>query len=378
MTKILFDALSLDGRPSGTRSRLVRLVPELTRRGHQVTVVHRRQLDAEAKLTMRSASLVEIAPAASPGPLGRLAMQRLVYRRLLASVSPQWVSAETWPMPPADGLVPVIHDLRYLDLGFPFRTLFERWLREGCARAARIHTDSAMVAGQLVDRFDIDRRRIDVVPIGVLMPDLALLREAARPIDAPYVVVVGREEPRKGFSLIREVAARLTDYGITVVRVGRRPHDPVSWGYRGGDKTEDGNLHQEGPRPRGPVSYRGIVSDGARDVLYYNAVAVLVASKLEGYSLVPLEGLAAGAWVVVSDIASHREILGDAATFFAVGDADAALSRILEAARASRMERSDRVERGRSRAARFSPAHSADAFEQSLSAAEGHGSADHT
>lgn len=85
--------------------------------------------------------------------------------------------------------------------------------------------------------------------------------------------------------------------------------------------------------------------------------------------MVPLEGLAAGAWVVASDIPAHRETLGDAAAFFPVGDADAAVVHLLEAAKASPSERAERSARGRQQAARFSVVHAADAFETSLTIA---------
>lgn len=366
MATILFDAMSLDGRPSGTRTRVVRLVPELVRRGHAVTVLHGRELDADARATMGLASLVEVSPAPGPGPLRRLALQAAVYRRQQQSLEPEWVSAETWPMPRVTGLLPVIHDLRYLSLGKGFVTVFEHFVRDACARAARIHTDSAVVAGQVAARFSIDRDRIDVVPIGVLTPDLATLREAVPPVDGPYVVVVGHDEPRKDLALVREVSAGLTRQGITLIRVGRRPGERVSRGYRAGRVKETG---RRGEREESPGRHLGIVSDEVRDVLYHHAIAVLVASREEGYGLVPLEGLAAGAWVVASDIPAHREILGDGASFFTPGDSREAYTCLLQASRASPGERQERIVAGRSQALRFTPARSADAFEASLSAA---------
>jgi glycosyltransferase involved in cell wall biosynthesis len=96
---------------------------------------------------------------------------------------------------------------------------------------------------------------------------------------------------------------------------------------------------------------------------------VLAPSRLEGFGLVPLEALAHGAWVVASAIPAHVEVLGDAADFFEPGDRDAAVAAIVAASKATPEERAARSARARARAATWSPARAADAFEASLRAA---------
>jgi len=53
------------------------------------------------------------------------------------------------------------------------------------------------------------------------------------------------------------------------------------------------------------------------------ARVVLCPAREEGFGMVPLEALAAGRPVVVSDIPAHREVCGDAALYAPVGDVDA-------------------------------------------------------
>ncbi len=366
---ILFDAMSLDGKPSGTRTRLLRLVPELVERGHAVTVAHGPAFDEGARAALKRASLVEVSPPPGPGPLRRLGLQRLVYRRLQREAAPDVVSAETWPMPHVDGLIPVVHDLRYLGLGLPFRALFHQLLRDACERAVRIHTESKTVATQLTQLISLDPARIDVVPIGVPLPDITALDQSDPDTAQPYVLVVGHDEPRKNYSVVAELARALCGSDIRVVRAGRRPGDRVSRGYRAGTSRLCSSSSRLAQRDSGPVDHIGIVTDARRDVLYRHATAVIVPSRLEGYGLVPLEALAAGAVVIASDIPAHREILGDAALFFDPASPDALVAVVGRAMRAREDERADRVHRGRARAAQFSPRHSAEAFEASLAAA---------
>jgi hypothetical protein len=53
------------------------------------------------------------------------------------------------------------------------------------------------------------------------------------------------------------------------------------------------------------------------------ARVVLCPAREEGFGMVPLDALAAGRPVVVSDIPAHREVCGDAALYAPVGDVDA-------------------------------------------------------
>jgi len=77
---------------------------------------------------------------------------------------------------------------------------------------------------------------------------------------------------------------------------------------------------------------------------------VLCPAREEGFGMVPLEALAAGRPVVVSDIPAHREVWGDAALYAPVGDVDAWCAAV-ETALASEAEWGTR---GRARAALWS------------------------
>ena len=67
----------------------------------------------------------------------------------------------------------------------------------------------------------------------------------------------------------------------------------------------------------------GRVDDAELAALYAGARATVLPSHLEGFGFTPLESLAAGTPVVVSDLPPLRETLGEAAVFVPPGDAAA-------------------------------------------------------
>lgn len=366
MSHLLFDAQGLDSRPSGTKTRLLRLVPELVHRGHEVTVLHRPGLDADARLALRSAYLVEWKHAPPRNPVARGLLQRSLYKQVLASVEVDLVTAETWPMPGVDNLVPAVHDLRYLGLRQPVPFIFLRMLNQAAKRALRVHVLSHTMARALVGTGRVDPAKIDVVPLSVESSDLARLAATPSPLDVPYVFVVGHAEPRKDLPLVGALARCLRPRGVEVVRAGRGETEGSSKGYRAGRAPRDFSYNPDDTQALRAV---GIVTDSMLERWYHHSVAVIAPSRHEGFGLVPLEALAAGAWVIASSIPAHREVLADAADFFSPGSVAEAMEAVERALEAAREVRQARQNAGRIRAAAFNTSSAADAFESSMTLA---------
>ncbi|HYC75987.1 MAG TPA: glycosyltransferase, partial [Planctomycetota bacterium] len=338
-----FDARSLDAGPSGTKTRLLRLAPELARRGSAVAVLHAPELDAAARAALGGCRLLETAGPAR-GALRRAFAARRRHAEAARAFAPDVVVAETWPMPPVApaALIAVVHDLRRLERFGPSRALFRRWLATGAAAATRVHAVSETVAAAL-RAAGVAEGKIDVVPNAVDVLDAERLKAATPPdLGGRFVLVAGHAEPRKDHALAAAVARAIADLGVVVVRVGR------------------GRLRSPAVRDL------GVVDDAVRDALFLRAEAVLAPSRLEGFGLAPLEAAAAGGRVVASDIPAHRETLGEAADYFAVGDVDEAARHVRAACLAGALERAGRAHQARARAALWSPMRAAEAFEASL------------
>ena len=154
-----------------------------------------------------------------------------------------------------------------------------------------------------------------------------------------YALSVGRLTPEK----------RVEDM---VAAVGRMAN-PVPLAVAGDDASGGGygqRLHQlAGGRPE--VVFTGYRFDAELAALFAGAMAFVTASELEGLPLTLLEAMSYGIPCLASDIAPHREVLGDDHPwFFPVGEV-AALAALLETAAASPGLRAEIGQRGRERVA---------------------------
>jgi glycosyltransferase involved in cell wall biosynthesis len=180
---------------------------------------------------------------------------------------------------------------------------------------------------QLVER-DVPgvRDRLTVIPNGV---DVAAIRAAEpRPTDGPLLVAFGRLEPYKQLDrLIGALAELPPDWRLAIAGEG-----PARAGLT--ELVAASGL-------AGRVEILGRIPDGELRSLLRAASVVASLSRHEAYGLTLVEGLAAGASVVASDIPAHREVLeGQQATSLVPVDASAAAvaAAILERVAAGRPE----------------------------------------
>lgn len=152
-------------------------------------------------------------------------------------------------------------------------------------------------------------------------PDLESLR--------PFVLFVGRPEPRKGFDVAVEAMERVRkENRVNFVVVGRGERDVPEWAVGLGEVSQD------------------------RLPSVYAAAHVYLAPSLRGesFGIVLAEAMAAGTPVVCSDIAGYREASAGAALTFETGKAEEAATKVL-AVLDDESLRSDLVRRGDVRAA---------------------------
>jgi glycosyltransferase involved in cell wall biosynthesis len=247
-----------------------------------------------------------------------------------------------------------VHDLAIYrnSAWFPrFQPLSTRWVvPRSLARADMLIAVSAHTARDLEDLFDVPRSHVEVIPNGVASrfrpmsgQDLAQARARLK-LPERYVLFVGTIEPRKNLPTLLEAWAMLRDRPDLVIVGG--------WGWR-----------YEPIRERisrlGPGVHHLDALDPADLPAVYNLARVLAhPAWYEGFGLPPLEAMACGTPVVVSDRASLPDLVGNAGVVVAADDPDAwrsALEKLLgDSSRAADMRR-----RGILRAAEFSWARSA-------------------
>jgi glycosyltransferase involved in cell wall biosynthesis len=248
-----------------------------------------------------------------------------------------------------------VHDLSFLVMPdtMPWRyRAYWKWAYGTAARGSvALTTVSEFTRRDLVHRLGWDLSRISVVPSGVdpvFSPATSVaeldgrLRLAGVP--RPYVLFVGTLQPRKGLDTLFEAFAQLRrDHpDLHLVLAGAR-----GWGYPEPDAMA--RLYGVG----GAVQHRTSATLPEIADLYRGARLLLFPSRFEGFGLPPLEAMACGTPVVVTDTSSLPEVCGDAALYAPVGRADF-LAEQAERLLSDAGLRRQMVESGLARAAEFS------------------------
>lgn len=226
--------------------------------------------------------------------------------------SPNFVLAPVWRA----ATVLTVHDLAFLlrpeCADAKLRDYLEKTVPRSVARADFILADSENTQDDLICLLGVQPSRVEVVPGGVeerFAPVLQVsaLEEMRGRISggAPFILSVGMIEPRK--NLVRLIEA----FEIWKSRTGL-PHKLVLAGKRGW--LSDPIYRRAAESRYSPdIVFSGFIADADLPLLYSAADLFAFPSLYEGFGLPPLEAMACGTPVVVSDSSSLPEVVGDAA-----------------------------------------------------------------
>lgn len=210
-------------------------------------------------------------------------------------------------------LLPQYDDPSYVSRDRPVDSAYYRLLARGIRRANRVIAVSEHVRRDLVHLGVVDAS-IDVVPMGVnrqvFRPRGPTETRAVRamyhiPSQRPFILFVGSEHPRKNMEGLLRAFARLSEE-VVLVKVGA-PRYPQRVRYK--------RLATElGVRDR--VLFIDEVAEDDLARLYASASGLVLPSFYEGFGLPPLEAMACGTPVAVSETTSLPEVVGDAGLYF--------------------------------------------------------------
>jgi glycosyltransferase involved in cell wall biosynthesis len=221
-------------------------------------------------------------------------------------------------------------------------------------RADEIVAISRSAARDIATFFPHIRKPVHVVPCGIFEADFevpernVLLPEAMR-IDpaTPLFTMIGFHESSKNVpNALRGIlkASRALDAPLQVFIIG--VGDEADLEEALGPLVEELNR-------RVRVNFGVSVSDAVKRAVLARSTALLYPSKWEGFGIPPLEAMAAGTQVIVSDIPPLREVCADLAEYCDPYDADSIAAAIVRTLRKSPGQLVRHVERAREHARRY-------------------------
>lgn len=238
-----------------------------------------------------------------------------------------------------------LHDAAVYSVPDTYSAAFKMWyklmFRTLGKTAPLILTCSANSKNELIRHCGIREDKIRVVYHGkehVLQSGTAPDYPARQGLDRPFVLAVSSRSPNKNFGSIVRAAEMIGDQGFDFVIAGGT--NPKIF------KSEDTELGEN-------VRHVGYVEDDELHTLYEKASCFVFPSFYEGFGFPPLEAMACGCPVVVSDTASLPEVCGDAVLYCDPSRPEDIAAKIAEVMRDPALQ-ADMRARGLAQASKFS------------------------
>lgn len=223
-------------------------------------------------------------------------------------------------------------------------------VRRNVLEVKRIMVNTEFIKNQAMDFLKIPEEKIDVIP---LAPSGTYRRIEARRARKTkrvrrftakdYVLYVGTVEPRKNLkTLMNAIKAIRTKHDLSLIiagGLGMFSDDIVAYPGKLGMKDD--------------VIFTHYIDEETMLSLYNHATVFVYPSLYEGFGLPPLEAMACGIPVIISDIPPLREVAGGAALTFDPRD-DGELADVLSRVISSDSLRAEMARKGLQKAKEYS------------------------
>jgi glycosyltransferase involved in cell wall biosynthesis len=185
-------------------------------------------------------------------------------------------------------------------------------------RATAVFTVSEFSRKEIVKRYGIPPERVHITRNGYAGSTTTDVDTEPQLPQGPYVLCVGRLEPRKNIGLVVDATEALRNRGVQLVIVGRE------------DFGADSLLQTIADDPM--IIHLRDVSEAHLAALYAGAAVFCFPSLCEGFGIPVVEAIAQGTPVVASSLTAIPEAGGNLATYFdpEAPDAKATLATLLE------------------------------------------------
>ena len=342
--RIGVDAHAIGERRTGNERFTANLVRGLRAISDHELVLYFTNADAAGRWRDLDCTLVRVLRPAHPAARIPAILPFRAWRDGLDVLLVQYAGPPLVPCP----LVTVVHDVAFALYPEYFSRSERLWMPRAIPftmrRAARVVTVSHFSKDEIRRLYGIEEARVAVAPNAV---DPAFANPPARPsaVEPPFFLAVGNLQPRKNLSTLVRAYRRVID---------RDGHVRERLVIVGQDWFAAEELRREADdlRRAGRIVFTGYVDDHELAAMLRAATAFAYPSVYEGFGLPPLEAMAAGTAVAVSDIPVMRELFGDSALLVPARDERAWSDALARLAGDTHLRRS-LSERGRRHARRF-------------------------
>ena len=217
-------------------------------------------------------------------------------------------------------IVTTIHDLSvflYPHWHPKERVIFFNENKKNINKSDLIITVSNYIKNEIMEYFKIKEERIKVIYLGYYKSFRAIEKEKLSSlfnkynVNFKFILFVGSVEPRKNLKNVILAYSNLPEKY-------KREYKLLIVGFKGWENSQVMELINKDKN----IKYLGYVDDETLAYLYDKASIFLYPSLYEGFGLPPIEAMACGCPVIVSNVASLPEVCGDAALYVSPDDID--------------------------------------------------------
>jgi glycosyltransferase involved in cell wall biosynthesis len=251
-----------------------------------------------------------------------------------------------WKLDGGTRLVATVHCLRFMKYPDSYSRAFRAYYRIMIPRvfeqADAIVTVSEAARAEMADAFPQAARRIHAVPLGV---GEAFRSWAVRHPERA-ILFVGSLTPAKNLSMLLEAMRLLADHLPHKIWIVGASEGALRRDHRVADAL--GRLEPERVKVFGQINDETELAN-----IYARAAMLVLPTRYESFGLPALEAMAAGLPVIASDIASLREVVGDAGLLFDLEQGPESLADCIRHIACDSKVQQDLEVAGRQRSAQF-------------------------
>jgi glycosyltransferase involved in cell wall biosynthesis len=243
-------------------------------------------------------------------PIYSVSEQLLFPRNIHKNTRLFWAPHYNIPLMYRGRLLVTVHDLFHLAMPQYVKGLHQKIYAKSMFRAVLNKADailcpSRFTENELVRLLGKPHQPVRVTYNGVDESWFST-EKGQNPHDKPFILYVGNVKPNKNLTCLIDAFELLID---------RVPHDLVIVGKKKGFITHDNQVMSKAARLGDRVRFTGYVDSHVLCRYFAYADVFVFPSLYEGFGLPPVEAMACGCPVIVSDCAALPEVCSDAALY---------------------------------------------------------------